>query len=189
MMSFLFNPFRKVAGYKALIIGFAFALITSWIAPFSYSAFDGVLDFHKIHFENGWVYAALYLISWIVLVLTFGLAAMLFSKSRFRWIDIFGTTLLAKSPLMLVAFLAFFIPEIKMEDMQNLHGFPFGMNAIIAIIIIILCIIWMVALLFNAYVVSLNIKGSKLIWSFILSLLAAEIFSILILYSLTPFLK
>lgn len=188
-MSFIFNPYHKIAGSKALMIGFAFAFITLVIAPFSYAAFDGVLDFHKIHFDNSWVYVALYLISWIVLTITFGFSGMLFSKSKFRWIDIFGTTLLAKSPLLLVAVIAFFIPEIKVEEIQNLNGFPFGISAIIAILMSIFCIIWMVTLLFNAYAISLNIKGNKLIWSFILSLLAAEIFSILILHFLNPFLN
>lgn len=188
-MSFLFNPYRKIAGAKALMIGLLFALVTVAISPFSNAAFDGVLDFHKIRFENWWVYPALYLISWIVLVLTFGIAAILFSKSNFRWIDILGTSLLARAPLLFVAILAFLIQEIQIEDLANITSFHLSLLSIIAIIIVILCIIWMVALLFNAYKVALNIKGNKLIWSFIITLLASEILSVLILHYLNPFLN
>lgn len=188
-MSFLFNPYRKIAGSKALMIGFAIAAVTLIITPFSNAAFDGVLDFHTHHFENWWVYAALYFISWIVIVLLFGLAGSLFSKSHYRWIDILGTTLLAKAPLLIVAIFGFYIPEIKIEDLSNFASFHLSFMAIVASIIILICIIWMVALLFNAYSVSLNIKDNKLIWSFILTLLTSEILSKLILHYLSPFLK
>lgn len=187
-MSILFNPYKKIAGSKALMIGFVIAIITVAIAIFSHAAFDGVLDFHRFHFKNYWVYVALYFISWIVIVLVFALAGFLFSKSRFRWIDILGTTLLAKAPLLIVSLVAFYSLEVVPEDLNNILSLLTFVN-ILALIIIILCISWMVALLFNAYAVSLNIKGNKLIWSFILILLGSEIFSQIILHYLMPFLK
>ena len=187
-MNFLFNPYKKIAGAKSLIIGFGFALVTLIIAPISHAAFDGVLDFHRTHFENYWVYAALYFISWVIIVLVFGLAGLLFSKSQFRWIDILGTTLLAKAPLLIVSIISFYSLEIQSEDINNILSL-LTLTNIIAAIIIILCTIWMVALLFNAYSVSLHIKGGKLVWSFILILVLSEIFSKVIIYYLSPFLK
>ena len=184
-MSVLFNPYQKIAGGKALLIGFLFALITLVIATSSHAVFDGVLDFHKTYFENWWVYSAFYIISWIIIVLFFGLAGFLFSKSRFRWIDILGTTLIAKAPLLIVAVVGYIIPEAHLEDLDDVLSYLTFMN-VAASIVILLCIIWMVALLFNAYAVSLNIKGNKQIWSFILILLLAEIFSKIIIYYL-PF--
>lgn len=185
----LFNPFRKIAGAKALIIGLAFAAATLIIASFSYAAFDGVLDFHKIRFENWWVYAVLYFVSWIATVFIFGLSGLLFSKTKFRWIDILGTSLLAKAPLLITAIASFFIPELQVNDLKNIEALYVNFGAIFAIILVILCTIWMVALLFKAFAISLNIKGNKLIWSFIPALIASEILSILFIHYLSPFLK
>lgn len=187
-MNFLFNPYRKIAGTKALVIGFAFALITLAIAPFSNTGFDAVLDSHHMVLANWWSYALLYFISWIIIVLAFGLAAVLFSKSQYRWIDILGTTLLSKAPLLIIAIVNLFLQDIPIKDLSDIMAFFTLRNTIVSIIGI-LCIIWMVALLFNAYAVSLNIKGGKLIWSFILILILAEISSKIIIYYLIPFLK
>ena len=187
-MNFLFNPYRKIAGSKALVIGFAIAIITLAIAPFSNTGFDGVLDSHHMILANWWAYALLYLIMWIIIVLAFGLAAILFSKSRYRWIDILGTTLLAKAPLLIITIVYFFLQDIPIKDLSDIMAF-FTLRNVIVMIIGVLCIIWMVALHFNAYAVSLNIKGNKLIWSFILILLIAEISSKIIFYYLIPFLK
>ncbi|MEO6818970.1 MAG: hypothetical protein ABI204_04545 [Ginsengibacter sp.] len=187
-MNFLFNPYRKVAGSKALMIGFAIALFTLAVAPFSHAAFDGVLDLHTKIFENVWAYSLLYFISWIMIVAGFGIAAVLFSKSQYRWIDILGTTLLAKAPLLFLAIVNFLSQDIPIKDLSDVAVF-FTLRNVIVIIIDTLCAIWMVALLYNAYSVSLHIKGNKLIWSFILILILAEISSKIIIYYLIPFLK
>jgi len=188
-MSFLFNPFHKIAGAKALFMGLVFAIITLIIAPFSYSAFDSALGFHKAQFENWWSYTAVNCISWISLVFVYCIAAILFSKTKFRLVDIVGTTLLARAPLLIIAIIAFYLPELHKEDIQHLDEFHLSFIAIIALISIVLCTIWMVALLFNAYRVSLNIKGNKAIWTFILTLLCAEILSTFITYYSLTFLN
>ncbi len=44
MKIWLFNPFKYIAGAKALLIGLALMLATAVIASFSLTHFDGVID-------------------------------------------------------------------------------------------------------------------------------------------------
>jgi hypothetical protein len=53
---------------------------------------------------------------------------------------------------------------------------------ILVSIVGIITIVWMVALMYNAYSVSANLKGQKGILSFIAALLISEILSIVLLY-------
>src|SRR5690606_18899725 len=101
MMS-VFNPFHKIAGGKALMLGAVLAAATLIVSLYSHSLFDGVVDFHVVPFDSVLPYLICYAVAWLSLVVFFGLAGMIFSKNRFRWIDILGTTLLGRAPLLLV---------------------------------------------------------------------------------------
>lgn len=56
--------------------------------------------------------------------------------------------------------------------------------AALSIILTLLMIIWMVALMFNAYRVSANLKGSRAGISFTLALIVAEVLSVILIYAL-----
>lgn len=181
-MQFIFNPFYKIAGTKALLTGIVLMVIALVIGTYSLAAFDGVLDFHVNRYNTIWTYVAVYGISWLTLILLYGLAGALLAKSKFRWIDILGTTLLARAPLLLVAFAAFLIPEINQHTVQHLDDIHFSTAAIAASVLAFLCIIWQVALLYNSYRITLNIQGSKATWSFITVIILAEIASLTLIH-------
>lgn len=183
-MVFIFNPFTKIAGGKALWIGGLFAILTLAISYFSHSAFDGVIDFHVAPFTSIWPYVSFYIISWLCLVLFLGLTGLLFTKTRFRWIDILGTTLLSRAPLLLAALAAFAIPYIDKEQLSDITQIHFTAGFFIASFFSLICIIWTVALYYNSYRVCINIYGSKAVWTFILALILAEITSLVFIHSI-----
>ena len=47
LSQWLFNPFRFIAGFQALLIGLAIILLSGFIGSFGNTHFDGVLDVHK----------------------------------------------------------------------------------------------------------------------------------------------
>jgi len=183
-MAFIFNPFTKIAGGKALSIGAFFALMTLAISYFSHSAFDGVIDSHVIPFISIWPYIAFYIISWLCIALFLGLAGLVFSKTRFRWIDILGTTLLSRAPLLLVSIAGFAIPYIDKDQLRDITQIPFSAGFFIASFFSLICIIWTVALYYNSYRVCINIKGAKAVWTFIMALILAEFTSLVFIHSI-----
>jgi len=46
LSQWLFDPFRFIAGFKALLLGLAIILISVFVGSFSNTHFDGVLDVH-----------------------------------------------------------------------------------------------------------------------------------------------
>lgn len=176
--SILFNPFKKLAGFKALLLGIAIMLITSGIAYFSYCHFDGALDAHIGESGAFRVYVLEFVIDWLSIAIIFYLTGILFSKSRIRWFDVAGTTALARYPYLFLALLAFALPITK-------EGFPIiNIRFIVVTILILLVTIWYIALLYNAFRVSCNLKKEKAIPAFIVALIIAEILSKLVFHFL-----
>jgi len=183
-MKQLFNPFNKIAGAKALIFGAIISIFTLTVSLYSHSAFDGVLDFHKAPYITIWPYLSFYLISWLCLVFYFGLAGILLTRTKFRWLDLLGTTLFSRSPLLIAALLCFAIPFIDQQQIKDISKIHFSVSFFIASGLSLLCIIWTIALYYNCYRVCLNIKGTKAIWSFILVMILAEATSLIMIRSL-----
>ncbi|UAY55269.1 hypothetical protein [Arachidicoccus terrestris] len=178
----IFNPFQKIAGTRALNMGIVITFLTLLISFYSHSVFNGVIDFHVFPFSTIWPYAFYYVIAWLCLVIYFGLAGLIFTKTRFRWIDIAGTTLLSRFPLLLIAIAAFAIPYIDTAALSNLSKIHFTAGFYIASTFSLLCIIWTIALYYNSYRICLNIKGQKAIWSFIAVMIMAEATSLFIIH-------
>jgi hypothetical protein len=174
MTIWLFNPFTYIAGLKSLLIGWLLMLLTAFIASYSGAHFDGALDVHgSLKVMPAWIFFIEQLIAWGSLVITFYLSGFFFSSSSVRFIDVAGTTALARAPLIIVAILHFAISTPAITPLY------IGTS-----LIELLFIIWMIALLFNAFKVSCNIKGNKAVIVFIVSLIVAEIISKVILYYL-----
>ncbi|WP_069658126.1 YIP1 family protein [Arcticibacter eurypsychrophilus] len=168
----LFNPFTYIAGLKALVIGFIFMAITLVASFYSSTHFDGAIDAHIGLQAPLSMFALEQLIAWGCVVLIFFIAGLILSKSKFRFIDIAGTVALSRAPMLLVAIIGF-IPLL--HNIQPGHI----SNAVIAVgIIVLLPVIWMIALLFNGFIISVNVKGTKAIIGFIIALILAEILSV-----------
>lgn len=180
MKTWLFNPFTYIAGSRALAIGLAIMLATLPIAFYSKTHFDGAIDAH-IGAETPFLwYVIEQLLAWGSLVLAFFLAALILSKSKFRLIDIAGTVALARAPMLLVA-IAGFLPGF-----QNAKPGQPDALLLISALVILLPAGWMIALLYNAFTTSANIKGTKAIGGFVTAIILAEILAITIHRLLQP---
>jgi hypothetical protein len=186
--NYLFQPFRFFAGKESLLAGL-FVLVALTLLSYRSSTFlDGVLDVHYECLDHpaSLLTSAVYVfVSWAITVLVFFITAKILSKSSIRLIDMAGTMAVAKSPL-LVAVLIGFIPSMHL-CLDVINGMD--VEAIMVIFqenllwlsiggfVCVLLAVWSIFLMYNAYAVSGNLKGTKGIVSFIVSLLIAEIIS------------
>ncbi len=187
MIQKLFKPFVYIAGLKSLLIGLLIILATSIVGYLSNTHFPDIISV-KIGFTSSvWYLVVQSLLNWLSISILLYLAAIILSKSSVRMLDIFGTQALARYPYFFVAFIAF------SESMREfgaylawtfLHsGEPVEIStfsiilAVSLIILTFLLTIWMVALMFNAFKISANLKGPKLVTSFIVAMIGAMILS------------
>ena len=96
LSQWFFNPFRFIAGFKALLLGLAIILISAFVGSFSNTHFDGVLDVHTGLEAPLWLFFAEGLINWICMVIPLFFFGLIVSRSSFRRIDVFGTQALAR---------------------------------------------------------------------------------------------
>lgn len=193
MIQKLFNPFVQIAGSKSLLIGLLFLLLSSTLAAFFNTRFDGILDAHYTKNQSFYLSYLDNLINISVITLILYGFGSLFTKGRTRFIDILGTSTLARFPL-------FIIPLFNIQNQSGLIGEKIIQSItkpndiqltqfewiylIISGIASLLLIIWHIVLMFSAYKISTNLKGANLIVSFILGLIIAEIVSKILIYQL-----
>lgn len=193
--TWLFAPFRFIAGVKALTIGLAVMFLLSILGYLSNTHFDGALDIHygclaaDTLYLNHIIYQ---LAGWGLLTVVFYLTARIVTKSSIRLIDIAGTMALSQAPLIFAALLGFIpsfhicigdINTTKIGEMMTI----LRENAVmmtIAGLTTMLFAIWSVVLKYNAYTVSANIKGVVGGISFAIALIVAEILSKIALYTI-----
>lgn len=193
---YLFNPFRILAGPKALLLGLTVILITAFLGSLSNTHFDGVLDVHTGQQAPAWLFFAETLIDWLCMVLFLFFSALIISRSQWRFIDILGTQALSRWPTLISAlvmlpdanrrFGEYLISQLGQGSAQAAIDPVDAAIFFTAAIIALLMLIWMVALMYKAYAVSCNLKGAKAIVTFIISLILAEAVSkvlILILFN------
>jgi len=183
----LFNPFKFIAGYQALLIGLAAILLASLLGSLSNTHFDGVLDVHTGLQAPLWFFLSEGLINWMSLAVPLFFFSLILSRSALRTVDVFGTQALARFPYLISA--VAFIPLAYASGGEDLTAkfMESGFSAIatpallltlgLAIIVAITMIFWLVVLMNRAYTQSCNIRGSKAIVTFIISLIGAEVLS------------
>ncbi len=164
---YLYNPFTQVAGLKSFIIGITGFLITTYLAFKTGTHFYGLLNIDFAKDSGYWVFLTENLSAWLITSLFLHLSGFLLSKSKIRPIDTFGTVLLSRIPMGLTPLIRT-IPifqsfVIQSWEMYFIIGFYFA------------TLIWTIILLFNAFRISCNIKNERLIISFIISLMLAEV--------------
>ena len=170
MIKKLFNPFIYLAGGKALAFGLVSMTLAAVLGFLSQSHFNGVLDFHKFNRQLPlYVSFAEQVIVLTCLVVPFYIGGRIFSKSQIRLIDVAGTLALARYPMIFTALTGFGLRS-------EFHGIEdITAGVILMGLIALVLIIWMVALTYNAFSVSCNLKGIKNTSVFIACLLTAEV--------------
>ncbi len=180
-LSYIFNPFEKIAGIKALILGLCFMLITFVICkmmgvmPLGYFC-----SFFSLFMPGNypWIMLISLLIPWLILSILFYVLALIFSKSKVRIIDVFGTLAFCQIAVMFEAFI--FLPSSLHDIVANNADSPSILTLIFLVSYSVFCIIWFCILVFNAVKISCNLKKAKLwviyviviILTYVLSLIA-----------------
>ncbi len=164
----LINPFQRIAGGKALLIGFAGLVISTILAYFIQYHYHGLLHFGPAPNNKFWCFAVEHIIVWLIPALLFYIGSLVLSKSKTRIIDILGTVAFAQLPLVLMTLFFYLKPLQRMNEMNfnlppiemiNQPGFILGMwLGLIGSIFLIWTLIWM----FYALKVSTNLKGYRL---------------------------
>jgi hypothetical protein len=187
----LFRPFEFISEFKALSIGLAAILLSGIVNYFSKAHFDGVLD---VHFGNAGGSISLFitegLVDWLVFTVLLFASGLIFSTSSIRFIDVAGTQAMARWPMLIAALAAVLIPHESVRQymlsqvLQIEHaGASIQVNATdfilfgLLTLIILACSIWMLVLMFRAFSIACNLKGSKAIWIFVVTLIVAEALS------------
>ena len=183
----LFNPFSFVAGYQALLLGLGIMLISAFFGFLGNTHFDGVLDVHKGLEAPLWLFLAEGIIDWLTIAMPLFFFGLLVSSSSLRMIDVFGTQALARWPYIVVSIVMFpeaiqrfgtyLISRFILTAASGTIDYIDMLISIFAALVGVIMVVWMVALMYRAYVVSCNIKGARAIITFIVSLIGAEVLS------------
>ncbi len=174
----LWNPFTRIAGWQAFGIGLVFVILSAIVGKYANLLFDGAIDAHL--YDETVTFARSFILSGISIFWTFiamTLSAFVISKT-FRIIDILGTMTLARTPFLLMAIMASFVKQPNIDEILKnpMTVFSYPLFLVFGILSLPV-IIWVVALMFNAFKVSTGAKGGKLIIGFIVGLILAEILS------------
>ena len=192
MNKLLFNPFIKVAGSRALVYGLIIILLSSLIAYFSHTCFDGIIDVHFSSYRLLSVKIFEGLLNWASLSIVFYFISLLITGSSVRFIDVTGTMALSRFPMLISALIGFVMMKNKAAEYLSWKLLNIGDEItlhigdiivfLISLILVLICIIWTVALMYNAFKVSANAKGQKSIIAFIIGLIISEILVKTVLY-------
>ncbi|WP_165026187.1 hypothetical protein [Dysgonomonas sp. ZJ279] len=180
----LLNPFVRIAGWKAFLLGSLIASITIIIGYFSNVWYPGVLDIKlATHLNLGKAFLV-QIVSQFYVVFFMYPAALIFAKNT-RLQDILGTTMLARFPFLIASLLGFMVKPESIENLMDvlqmgMFNVADNIGLIAASIIMVPIIIWYVILLYNAFKVSSNIKGTKAVVTFTVCLILAEIVSLIV---------
>lgn len=193
LTSWLFTPFKFIAGSKALVIGI---LVLALLSIFGYLGnvhFGGIIgpSIADSSSESPYILHACYQLSaWISMTLVFYITARIVSKTSVRLIDIAGTMAVSQAPFILVALLGLspdVHPHVGDPNTASINEIMQAVKENIVMItmisiISILVMIWSIVLKYNAYSVSTNIKGVIGGVSFTIGIIICEILSRLINY-------
>ena len=177
MFQTLLNPFNRIAGFTALGYGCIAMFLTAVIAAPCGTNFVGSLNIHAAQPMPFSLIFFLILLGWLIAAACFCIAGMLFSMSKFRTIDVFGTFALARAPFLLAAPLGLLFGRGNI-DPQALQQAQITVSTIIGGTVCLFVVIWVVILSYNAFAVSANVQHKWLFTGvFIMSEIVAMILS------------
>lgn len=181
VLGLMFNPFKRIAGWQAFGLGLVFVALMGFLGAKSGVVFDGVIDMHlkDVTLLQSFVFLG---IDIVCLVVVMWITGLLVSKN-FRFIDILGTMTLAKAPFVILAIAGFFVDAPELSDIYKDPNVIFRSASFVILMVLSLPVmIWSITLMYNAFKISCDLKGSKLTSSFIIALLISEIISKVLIY-------
>lgn len=186
VFSLLINPYQKIAGMWALILGIGIILSISYLGSIAKIYFPGLLGILNAsmiknpNIETAFLFL-LYqnAVIWLVLTLLFIVSAKICQQKSVRIIDFMGTVAFSRFPyLLLTAFLAIMrVMNPKFMDVRMENGLQLkpSLLAITFSSVVIICAVWHIVTYLNALKESSGLSGKKLWISFIACILMGEI--------------
>ena len=177
MKKFL-NPFEYIAGWQALAVGVAAMLVKSAAACLTGQSFDGVM--HITYADvTFWQTLAQQLVCWLIFATLLYAAARIFSHSRVRALDIYGTNLFARIPILPMLLTVFLIGRdltaaLMSSDVIEVAAANSGRLLIVGVIDIVL-VAWYYVWSYKAFSVSSNLKGGRAVAIFVVCCLIAVV--------------
>ena len=176
----LFNPFVRIGGEQALVIGLSVIVVSGLVAAAGGVHFDGLLDFHPGYSVSLWVPVVEGLVNWFVISVFLVLVSLLMAPRTVRLVDIAGTQALARVPLLLAA-LACVPAPVRDGNAAVVAAAAEGRMvtpppaSLIAGLLVAACAIWMVWLMWKAFAVSCNQRGARAVVVFAAAVFAGEL--------------
>ncbi|MCY3746961.1 MAG: hypothetical protein OXH05_12100 [Acidobacteria bacterium] len=168
----LFNPFVRVGGEQALLIGTAVIVVTGLLAAAGETHFGGLLRLSIGSSVPLWVPVVEGLVIWVVMSVLFVLISLLVAPRSVRPLDIAGTQALARAPLVLLA-LANLPAPVRDANRETAAAIAEGRlppqmaASLIAGVVGGVCVVWMVQLMWKAFAVSCNQRGGRAVAFFV----------------------
>lgn len=175
------NPFVWIAGWKAFIIGAIVVSLSVVIACYGNQYYQGAMNVRLVSKANlGYAFLSQF-VGLFYMISLFFIAGKVYSKGV-RFQDVLGTVTLARYPYIIPAIFGYFMDFDKMNDITmdilsgKLDGIMSGLVFLTAIgIVMLIVVVWYIALLWNAFRVSTDIKGGKGIAVFIIVLILSDL--------------
>ncbi len=191
----IYNPFVYVAGEKALALGIGVIVLSALTGYLNNTWLDGILDLHYGPPAPFYWHLTMGLINWLSVLLVLTPLAYILSGTRVRFVDLAGTFALARFPMLIAVLTGFFNAPFRVSqevlyrfleigEPANATSFDYALTILI-VTLIILMIIWQVALLFNAYKLCTNLKGTRAGVSFTAGFVIAYILSKVLIWYLS----
>jgi hypothetical protein len=179
---FLVNPFQKVAGVRALLIGLVILLLTSLFGYYAKIYFIDLWNTSHVienHLPKApytfWLVLYQNVICCLCLSLSYLLFAMIFQRKRLRVIDFFGTVAMSRFPFLVNAIIVFFVQWLA-PDFMSRHVTEISSSWLETIFSFqnIVLGFWQIIIYFYALKESSGLTGNKLWISIIASFILAN---------------
>ncbi|MDF1678046.1 MAG: hypothetical protein P1U32_05060 [Legionellaceae bacterium] len=183
--TFLLNPFQKIAGWKALLIGMMVIILTSAIAVKAKLYFLGPMStinasvlgkqsitspFFFMLYQN--------MICWLVLSILLMLTAKVLQKHKIRIVDFLGTVALARIPTLIATLYLMVVrmeyPSVLEIDLSHGYQLHYSIAQYILTLPVIILAIWQAVIYFYAFKESSGLTGKKLTFGFLAAIILAE---------------
>jgi hypothetical protein len=188
-----YNPFTKIAGWRAFAIGAVVVCATVWIGYYNGAYFTGVQMKQVLHLPLSlwqcFLTQGTGLLSMIVLMY----AISLLYVKRVRLQDVAGTVVLSRFPYLFIAIFLFYFTPVLLpfhEKLQEPLSVETPLNTLhisdyialmLFVVFTLLIVVWSFALLYHAFKVSTGIKGRKTGVLFTGILILSEIITFLLM--------
>ena len=183
--SMLINPFQKIAGFKALILGLTLMLIMSILGVYGNIYYDGVFGYFvaeslKTTITPGFT-LLLYqnIVACLSITVIFLAVAIFFRQKNIRIIDFFGTVALSRYPILISLLFTmlekYLKPENFIQDVSKGIELHISIIGIIGHFVFFICLIWQIMTYFSALKEASGLQGKKLWTGFIIAIILSDV--------------